>query len=480
MVLVFLLGSVALLVIDGALTARREIELFELDAEEDSRSLGRLMQTIVGDVWRRHGQEEALRLMAEVDRHRPLFAIRWIAIDEDSHALQARGIDLGLMNRLRSGEEVVLHPGDSGETLVSYFPVRVQGDRLGVIELTESLSHVESANRRAITRIGLLTLGLAGLAIVLAVPVGLRIVGRRLDQLIEQTRRIGLGDYSNRLHLEGRDELAEVANALNSMSDRLAKSRSRLLQESEARVAAIGQLRHEDRLRTVGQLAAGLAHELGTPLNVVLGRADLIMKQRLGEEEVIHAAENIKAQARSMTKIVQQLLDFARLQAPKKSTTRPEVLAREVIDLLRPLANKKQATLELVHDTDTGAIEADRSQIRQVLTNLLMNSIQAANPSSSIRVHVKRSHAQPPEDVDSESDEFLCLVVEDDGRGIPGEDLPHLFEPFFTTKDVGQGTGLGLSIAHGIVREHGGWIHVSSRLGKGSRFSVYLPLEKTE
>ena len=119
----------------------------------------------------------------------------------------------------------------------------------------------------------------------------------------------------------------------------------------------------------------------------------------------------------------------------------------------------------------------DASQIQQVLTNLIVNAVQAMPDGGRVEVGTDRGIAQPPPDHPGERGQYLRLWVSDNGPGIPEDDLPHISEPFFTTKDIGEGTGLGLSIAHGIVGEHGGWIEVRSTLGQGSCFSIYLSPE---
>jgi two-component system NtrC family sensor kinase len=481
LVLSFLAGAVILLVIDGVLAAHRERQLFEQDAEMDARLLGRAMQTVVTDAWRRHGEGEALRLIEEVGRQRPLFAIRWVWLDGGSGEEAPPGLSPRDLARLGEGREVVVRSRVGSEKLLmAYFPVHPAAGRSGALELVESLAPVAGATRSAVGRIGLLTLGLSLLAILLAVPYGMRVVGRPLRSLVEKTRRIGRNDFSDPLRLSGHDELTELASSLNAMCDQLAESRTRLLQETRARIAALEQLRHEDRLRTVGRLASGLAHELGTPLNVVQGRAGMIAGGRLSEEEAVAAAEIIKAQAQGMTGIVRQLLDFSRRQAPNRTEIRPAEIAREVVDLLRPMARKKGAVLRVSGSSDVGRVQADASQIRQVLTNLVMNALQAVESRGTVEIGLSRRRTVPPDGLPAEAGEYLCFVVEDDGEGVAEEHLPHLFEPFFTTKDLGRGTGLGLAIVHGIVREHGGWIDVISRPGEGSRFTVFIPLGEGE
>ena len=148
------------------------------------------------------------------------------------------------------------------------------------------------------------------------------------------------------------------------------------------------------------------------------------------------------------------------------------------MDLLTPMARKRKATLRVVIEEAPGVARANPDEIQQVLTNLIVNALQAMpKGGGTVEVGVRHEHAAPPPGYKGSEGGWLCLFVRDEGAGISAEDAERLFEPFFTTKDVGKGTGLGLSIAHGIVRDHGGWIGVASEPGKGSCFSIYLPLE---
>ena len=250
------------------------------------------------------------------------------------------------------------------------------------------------------------------------------------------------------------------------------------------RVAAVEQLRHADRLKTVGRLASGVAHELGTPLNVIAGRAGMISSGRLSPTEAAQSAEIIRNQSQQMTQIIRQLLDFSRQNSPRRVAVDLSSVIRQTVGLLMPLAEKREVTIE-ADDVSTGLVgRIDVGQIQQVLSNLLINAIQAMPSGGVVKIVARRRGLKPGESgplADSSDDEaateYLVITIEDEGGGITEEHLDHLFEPFFTTKDVGEGTGLGLSISYGIVQEHGGWIDVQSDVGSGSIFAVYLPAE---
>jgi signal transduction histidine kinase len=217
---------------------------------------------------------------------------------------------------------------------------------------------------------------------------------------------------------------------------------------------------------------------MGTPLNVISGRASLLTGGKLPPEEARESALTIKTQADRITALVRQLLDFARRRPPKKESVDLCPLVRKSLDLLKAQSLKYKATL--LSDTAESAVVAcvDAGQIQQVLINLIVNAMQALRDGGKVTVDVEAVDAEPRMGSPAGGGRFARIMVSDDGIGISEEDVQHLFEPFFTTKDVGQGTGLGLPIVYGIVQEHGGWIDVQSQLGNGSCFSVYLPLEE--
>jgi signal transduction histidine kinase len=177
-----------------------------------------------------------------------------------------------------------------------------------------------------------------------------------------------------------------------------------------------------------------------------------------------------------MTKIIQQLLQFARRTGPQKAPCDLRELTAAALELLRPLADKRGMRLELGPADVAATVLVDAGQFHQVVTNLVMNAVQAMQNAGSVHLELRVERVLPPADVTSAEGTYLCLRITDEGQGISPEDLPHIFEPFFTTKDVGEGTGLGLAVAYGIVREHGGWIGVESQLHTGTTFSVYLPV----
>jgi two-component system NtrC family sensor kinase len=230
------------------------------------------------------------------------------------------------------------------------------------------------------------------------------------------------------------------------------------------------QLRRADRLKTAGQLAAGIAHELGTPLNVVRGRAEIVADDA-GASSVSHKSGRIIVeQVDRMSTIIRQLLDFTRRGKSEVTTCDLGKLARKSIELLGAMAKKQSVSLALVAPERAVPVRGDAGLLGQVIVNLIVNGIQARGDEGGfVRVEVgAREDGNRP---------WAVLQVVDDGVGIARENLAQIFEPFFTTKEIGRGTGLGLWVSWGIVTELGGAIEVESEPGKGTRFSVRLPLD---
>jgi signal transduction histidine kinase len=324
-------------------------------------------------------------------------------------------------------------------------------------------------------------LGLAGLGMWF---VGRHFVGRPVDLLVAKARRAGGGDLAGPVVLKQRDELRELADEMNQMCDRLATSRRHLDDEIIARIAAVEQLRHAERLATVGRLASGVAHELGTPLNVVLGRASVLLNAKTPEEIGGHVAV-IERQVARMTQIIRSLLDFSRRSPPRRTTVDPGKVARTTAQLLRPMAQKAGMAITIdAIEIEIGAaglsLTADESQLQQVITNLVINAIHAGHAGGEVRIRIRSlpAHVAPKgPGGETLNGPAVVITVEDDGIGMDKEVRRHLFEPFFTTKEIGKGTGLGLAVSHGIVRDHDGFIDVVSEVGAGASFSVFLPAE---
>lgn len=480
LVLLLLVPFLLLTVVLGVLAARREAEVYRGQVADDLRITGDALRATLSEVWRNEGQARALEVLARSDERLPDVKIRWVALDI-GHPIEDQRLGPREVASLAGGNQVVLVEGVSGHGQAFVFmPVQVDGTTLGAIELSEPM-HRESELIRLVVRDRLLTTaGVVLLCTFVVGVIGRRYIARPVQSLVEQARRVGLGDLSQRLTLAQKDELGELAVEMNAMCDQVAEARAKASTETHARLEALTQLRHAERLATIGKMAAGVAHELGTPLNVISGRARMIARGKgAPETAVVENATIIDGQAQRMTAIIRQLLTFARGGRPMKARVVLPEVARTTLDMLRPLAKRQSVDLRLHCANEEANLDADAGQLQQVLTNLVMNGIQAMPHGGEIIVSIRDVAVTPPAEHGGPTGSYVCLEVRDQGTGISTGDLSRVFEPFFTTRDVGDGTGLGLSVTHGIVRDHGGWIVVETEMMKGSRFSVFLPHEVT-
>ena len=257
--------------------------------------------------------------------------------------------------------------------------------------------------------------------------------------------------------------LREERNLIDAISRLIAQIIERK-QSEEDRIKLQNQLRHADRLATIGQLAAGVAHEFNEPLGNVLGFAQLILKNENIPEEIRRDINKIVSASMHAREVIRKLMLFARQMPAEKTKVNLNKVIEEGLYFLE--ARSAKAGIEMVRllSPDVPEIMADQSQIHQVLVNLVVNAIQAMPDGGKIIISTECL------------DKMICLEVTDTGAGMSEEVQKQLFVPFFTTKDVDEGTGLGLPVVHGIVTSHGGSINVRSTLGKGSSFEIKLPI----
>ena len=473
--LFLLLAMCIVLALDAWVGIWRETRLLEKDMRTDQRDTGRALASAIADTWERDGHDRALALVDEANARALQLQFRWVDADGAS----------GSQHRLTPAARADLEKdipvtqavrGDDGrDRLLTYVPVRTGGQLRGALQVSESLWPKHQHVRSLVVHRLITTATLAALFGLLATVLGAWLVGRPMHGLVAKARRAGAGDLSGPLAMHQHDEIGELAGEFDAMCERLDAAHRRLLAETTARIAALEQLRHADRLATVGQLAAGVAHELGTPLNVVTQRAKMIATGEVKGTEAADGARIVVEQAQRITGVVRQLLGLARQRTPEKAPQDLRHIAERTLAFLAPLAKKHAVELRLEGDAGPLVGLVDGGQIEQVLTNLVMNAIQSMPAGGQVRVRLGRERVVPPAAVGGPAGDYLRLAVRDGGAGIAPGDLPHIFEPFFTTKDVGEGTGLGLAVADGIVRDHGGWIEVESRQGVGSCFSVSLP-----
>jgi two-component system, NtrC family, sensor kinase len=252
-----------------------------------------------------------------------------------------------------------------------------------------------------------------------------------------------------------------------------ARLRHYVERERRQRYAAVEQLRHAERLNVIGVLAAGVAHELGTPLNVIGGTAELLDADPDDRDAVRKGAATIIRQTEKISAIITHLLAFGRSSSGRTTVVDLDRVASAATELLDSTARKRRTKISLEPADAPVRVRCADSEVEQVISNLVLNAIQAMPSGGTVRV---RTGIATRRDADAIAHQFGSVTVADEGTGIAARDLTKIFDPFFTTKGVGEGTGLGLSVSYGIVQDHGGSIEVASQQGHGTTFTVLLPL----
>ena len=260
--------------------------------------------------------------------------------------------------------------------------------------------------------------------------------------------------------------LKEERDLINVISKHVSLIIERRIQ-AEEKEKLEEQLRHADRLATLGQLSAGVAHELNEPLGSILGFAQLIRKNDLSKQ-IVNDLDKIIDSCLHAREVIKKLLIFSRQMPPQKSSVNINRIVEEGLYFLESRCAKNNIKVNRDLEENLPNIYADASQLHQVVVNLVVNAIQSMQKGGELTISTE---------VD---DHMLRLLVKDDGEGISEENMDKIFNPFFTTKDIGEGTGIGLSVVHGIVKSHSGTISVESKLDEGTTFVVKLPFKEEE
>jgi len=453
------LGIVLVLTLSAWVRIRADADAYHRDTLRDHYVVGRGLATAVELLWAREGEERALELVRLVNDRENRVGIRWVWPDEESgpSAPRSRASLPRPKEAVRSS--VVRLEGEAG-FIVTYVPVHLPGGRDGAIELAESSADERELVRGAMLRSAGTTLLLIVICSSLILLFGVVFVARPMKLLVRKADAIGVGDLDSPLVVTQKDEIYDLAAAMNTMCERLKDARDETKRQAEAKDLAVEQLRHADRLRTIGELSTGLAHELGAPLNVVRVRAAMIGSGEVAESRMRELGTLIVDQADRVSTIIRQLLDFARREAPQRRLIDLRSVLRDAVLLVSPLAESTGVTLKIGESERVSAL-VDPSQLQQAVANILLNAIHASARGGIVSAQVRAEPAP-------------LIEVADAGNGIAPEHLPRIFEPFFTTRAAGVGTGLGLSVTLGIIQEHGGSVRVQSTVGVGTTFTIDL------
>ncbi len=302
-------------------------------------------------------------------------------------------------------------------------------------------------------------------------------LGRGLETLLRGERpEIFLKHFEHETRHRGRVVLNIRGSALRGPEDEVSGA-VLAIEDVTDRLSLEREVQQAEKLAVVGQLAAGIAHQIGTPLNVISGSAEYLMMEWGSERPRPQELEIIVAQTDRITKLIRQLLNFARPTRLELGPVRMNELLEEVLGLTEHQIAKERISIQTDFQAGLPVLAGDANQLEQAFLNIIVNAWHAMPEGGTLSL---RTHLAPGSDRlrrGGRAAQGVEVLIADTGIGIPAEHLPRIFDPFFSTKGVGKGTGLGLAIARRIVEDHHGTIEVSSEVGRGTSFRIWLPTE---
>jgi two-component system NtrC family sensor kinase len=458
----------------GYYMLRQREAILETAMRNEVRAHATTLRIALGDAYRGGRTSDAQRLINRLSENPKVYSVTLfdetgrsvmssnpLAADEVRNPPQVQQV-------IATGQTVEI---DSNQDLFSLIiPIRIGESRRGAFEITQPRSFIRADFARARRDIAFVTLALFAAIVLVVLAVMRRSLLKPINELLGGAVAIGHGDLQYRVIVPERGgELAQLAREFNRMADSLEEQMRAASREAEGRLALERELRHKERLASVGRLAAGIAHEMGAPLNVIKGRVEILQQRPdLPQERRDRNLDIINAQADGIARIVRQLLTLARPFNLRREVIDPAQLISEVRELIEPEAAKAGLRIEVAAGGQA-RIEGNRDLLHQVLLNICLNGLQAMEKGGRLRIELL------DEEAIRNDCRFAALRISDTGPGISVDNLNNIFDPFFTTKDVGQGSGLGLAVSHRIIEEHDGWIEVGNQQTGGAVFTVYLP-----
>ena len=339
--------------------------------------------------------------------------------------------------------------------ITRYDPIQDHsGEVIGILYVGSKQASFQRLVHLFNQRIVLVAIGTIFLTILIATPVSHVVTWplKQLKSLVEANQRVAEGDMSVRVSVHTRGEIGLLESSFNSMLDTLQATQDQLIQT--------------EKLASIGQLAAGVAHELNNPLGTILLYSDILLNEIPPDSSQKKDLEIIINETKRCKWIVSTLLEFARHNHVNAQSTDLNCLIQYVVEVEEKHFEEELIEFKTEFDKNLPEIQIDPGQIQQVLFNLIENAIEAMPKGGSITIRTRNEPA-----------EMVTIEIEDTGVGIPPEQLSLLFKPFYTTKPMGKGVGLGLSIVYGIIKLHRGQVSVQSSADTGTKFIIQLPIK---
>lgn len=473
---------ISLFALFGYLDGRSSRDRLRVELAREGRAISRTIQHAVEDALRDRQFEDVRELVDAITGYERIFGVRLFDRDGEiryqSQELAAHefahGRELELV--LGTPKAVEIRRRFDEEPVISFInPLTApDGSLLGAIQVIQLESFIEEDLRSSWNRVAALT-GAMILATALVISLVTRlVVTRPVDALARGFRDVGSG---RRPDMPGTssDEFDRLAEEFSAMCDRLDAAQRSLVAEQEERHRIESNLRNTARLASLGELAAGLAHEIGTPLGVIAGRTEVLQRRLAGNEQAEQGLGIVLEQIDRISRIVRSMLDFAKVRELHLTEVDVVAVLERTLEFVRHRLEDRRITSEITLGGAIPRVRVDSENLQEVFLNVVLNAADAMPEGGSILVNLAPLEGAHPES--GHVAKVVRIEFHDTGTGIEPHHIDRVFDPFFTTKEIGRGTGLGLSISYGIVREHGGWMEVDSVIGQGATIRIFLPID---
>ncbi len=463
--------TVIVLVLQAQLRLARELDLLEASIRTDQHLIGATILPTVAEALDVGGMPAAKAVIARADESERAVRLRLVDLRDEAPAADRPDIrDPEVISTVRSHREVVAHRSkehQSAALLYTYLPV-TDDDHGVAIELMKSLRSLDEFSARAYRDLLFNILIVGGFSVAFSIVIGWSLIGRRVEQLVGMARAVGRGEYPEAPHFRQSDELSSLAAELTAMVELLRRSDAQLEQEARRRESAVAELRHADRLATIGTLMANVAHDVGTPLNVISARAKMIARGTVEGDAILTNAKVVAEQADRVASTIRRFLDYARRSVGERAAGSIQRIAEDARSLVESFAQERGVELRVQVEHGDTVVHCDPQQVLQALANILINGIQVSGRGSPVTIQ-----ANVREDA---GERYAVFEIIDQGPGMSDEVLARATEAFFSTKGAGEGTGLGLAIAEGIARDHNGRLKIARVPSGGASVAIWLPL----
>ncbi|NIS80279.1 MAG: HAMP domain-containing protein [Anaerolineales bacterium] len=433
--------------------------------------IGTRMETLLGEL-----KNQALADMVLLDNSGKLVATTLVMPEEGPEVLEE---DPSILEGAEGTETIDLKLyGRDYQAAVA--PLIIRQQEMGILKVVLPSNYIVSTIATS-RNVFSLIFSLGTVATIIIGYLLAQSIAKPILRLRNISQAVAAGDLEQTTGLRGSDEIGELASAFDTMTGRLRERtaeaarlyaetvrRNEELADANARLqSAQAQLVQSEKLASVGQLTAGIVHDVKNPLAVIKGLAEELHEELGLDRTTKNQLKTIRDSASQASTIVGDLLKFARQSTPELSRRDIRETIESSLRLTEYLTRKGGVDVMLDMPKENVIVTYDATQIEQVLINLITNAVQAMPNGGTLRVNLGKA------------EKAVAIAVMDTGMGIPRENLSRIFDPFFTTKDESEGTGLGLSVSYGIVSRHGGRIEVESKVGRGTTFTVLLPVVPT-